>query len=279
MSGGGGQKQETTSEPWEGIQPYLGKGYQTALRDVLSRPQEFFPGQTYVEYSPETEQALALQTARATNNPLLQQAQDYTSATLGGEYLGQNPYLDQLQESVMSTVMPQVDSQFGMASGRFGSPAHAEALGRGVSRGMAPYLFQEYGAERARQQQAAGMAPGMAQADYFDIGQLGRVGQARDQLARAALQDQMNRFNFYQMEPTQRIQNYMGILGGSAPLIGGAGQVTQQAGGGGGLSAGGAASGAAGGALAGSAIMPGWGTAIGALGGGLLGSGLLGGQY
>lgn len=279
MSGGGGQRQETTSEPWEGIQPGLRRGYQAATTDILWRPREFFPGQTYVEYSPETEQALALQTARATDNPLLQQAQDYTSATLGGEYLGQNPYLDQLQQSVMSTVMPQVDSQFGMASGRFGSPAHAEALGRGVSRGMAPYLFQEYGAERARQQQAAGMAPGMAQADYFDIGQLGQVGQAREQLARAALQDQMNRFNFYQMEPTQRIQDYMGILGGSAPLIGGAGQMTQMAGGGGGLSPGGAASGAAGGALAGSAIMPGWGTAIGALGGGLLGSGLLGGQY
>ena len=272
---GGGDKQETSAEPWGAVKPYLRRGYAAAEEDILDRPREFFPGQTYVDYSPETEQALALQTARAGSNPLLGQAQDYTGSVLAGDYLGQNPYLSQLSDSVLADVMPQVASQFGGASGRFGSPGMAEALGQGVSRGMAPYLFQEYGAERGRQQQAAGMAPGMAQADYFDIGQLGAVGQAREGLERLALQDEMNRFNFGQQEPTQRLQDYMGILSGSAPLIGGAGRVTQ-AGQGGGLSAGGALGGAASGAAAGSMIMPGWGTAIGAIGGGLLGSGMLG---
>ncbi len=269
---GGGDKQETKTEPWSGIQPYLVPGYQAAQSEILERPQEFFPGQTYVDYAPETEQALALQTARAGSNPLLGQAQDYTSGVLAGDYLGQNPYMSQLQDSVLSSVMPQVASQFGGAEGRFGSPAMAEALGRGVSRGMAPYLFQEYGAERGRQQQAAGMAPGMAQADYFDIGQLGRVGAARESLDRAALQDEMARFQFGQQEPTQRLQNYMGILGGSGPLIGGSGTTT--AGGGGGFSPAGAAGGAAGGAALGTMLMPGIGTGVGAAAGGLLGSGL-----
>ncbi len=277
---GGGDKQETKTEPWSGVQPYLGRGYQAAEADILDRPQEFFPGQTYVDYSPETEQALALQTARAGANPLLSQAQDYTSGVLAGDYLGQNPYFDQLSDSVLSNVMPQVSSQFGGASGRFGSPAMAEALGRGVSRGMAPYLFQEYGAERGRQQQAAGMAPGMAQADYFDISQLGRVGAAREDLERLALQDEMARFQFGQQEPTQRLRDYMGILSGSSPLLGGAGTMTASAPGGGfsaGGAAGGALSGAASGALLGSAV-PGIGTGVGALagglGGGLMGSGL-----
>ncbi len=230
MSGGGGQKQETSSEPWWGIQDPLLSGYRRAGEEVLNRPQEFFPGQTYVGYSPETEQALALQAERAGANPLLGQAQDYTSATLAGDYLNQNPYLDQLQESVMSSVMPQVAGQFGGASGRFGSPAMAEALGRGVSRGMAPFLFQEYGAERGRQQQAAQMAPGLAREDYYDIGQLGQVGSMRENLERQALQDEINRWNFAQAEPVQRLQNYMGMISGSAPLIGGAGttQATTQ---------------------------------------------------
>ncbi len=222
MSGDSG-KQETKSEPWGGIQPYLRAGYRGAAEDILRRPQEFFPGQTYVDYSPETQQALDLQTQRAGANPLLGQAQDYTSGVLGGDYLNNNPYMDQLSDSVLSSVMPQVSSQFGGASGRFGSPAMAEALGRGVSRGMAPFLFSEYGAERGRQQQAAQMAPGLAREDYFDIGQLGQVGAAREALDRQALQDEISRFNFAQQEPVNRLQNYMGILGGSAPLIAGSG--------------------------------------------------------
>ncbi len=231
MSGDSG-KQETQSEPWGGVQPYLRQAYKGAQRDILNTPREFFPGQTYVGFAPETEQALAAQTARAQSNPLLGQAQDYTSATLAGDYLGQNPYLEGLSDSVLSSVMPQVSSQFGGASGRFGSPAMAEALGRGVSRGMAPYLFQEYGAERGRMQDAARMAPGMAQADYFDIGQLANVGAQRQGLEQQALQDEINRFNFAQQEPTQRLQDFMGILGGSAPLIAGSGTTqatTQQA--------------------------------------------------
>ena len=230
MSSGGGGKQETetSSEPWKGIQPYLRQAYRSAERNILRDPQEFFPGQTYVGFSPETEQALTAQTARAGANPLLGQAQDYTSSVLGGDFLGSNPYMDQLSDSVLSSVMPQVSSQFGGASGRFGSPAMAEALGRGVSRGMAPFMFQEYGNERARQQQAAQMAPGMAQADYFDIAQLANVGAAREGLERQALQDEISRFNFGQQEPITRLQNFMGILGGSAPLIAGSGTTQMQ---------------------------------------------------
>ena len=174
----------------------------------------------------------------------------------------------------MSSVMPGVDSQFGMASGRFGSPAHAEAMGRGVSRGMAPYLFGEYGNERARQMQASAMSPSLAAADYGDIAQLGQVGAARENLDRMALQDEMSRFNFAQQEPLLRTQQYMQALSGSAPLLGGAGTTTAQGGGGGGFSAGGALGGAASGAAMGSMLGP-MGMGVGALGGGLLGSGLL----
>jgi len=271
--GGGGEKQEMESEPWGPIQPYLQKGFKAAQQNILGNEQQFFPGQTYVGYSPETEQALALQTERAQNNPLLGLGQEQVAGTLQGDYLGQNPYLQGLQESVMSTVMPQVDSQFGMASGRFGSPAHAEALGRGVSRGMSPYLFGEYGAERGRQMQASQMAPGLAGADYGDIAKLGQVGASRENLERLALQEEMNRFNFGQQEPINRTQQYLQALQGSAPLIGGAGTSVQSAGGGGGPNAMGALGGAASGAAMGSMFGP-IGTGVGAVGGGLLGSGI-----
>ena len=126
----------------------------------------------------------------------------------------------------MSTVMPGIDSRFNLASGRFGSPAHAEALGRGVTRGMAPYLFGQYGDERARMMQASSMAPGLAREDYFDISQLGQVGTARENLERQRLQDAISRFEFGQQEPTSRTQQYLAAIGGTAPLLAGTGQTT-----------------------------------------------------
>ena len=224
--GGGSQKTETS--PWGGVKPYLKEGYRAAEANILDRPTEFFPGQTYVDYSPETEQALAAQAQRAGANPLLQLGQGQVSDTLSGAYLGANPYLDQLGESVLSTVRPSIDSMFGGASGRLGSPAHAEALGRGVSNAMAPYLFGEYGAERNRMMQASGMAPGLAREDYFDIGQLRGVGTEREALERQRLQDEISRFEFGQQEPTSRTMQFMQALGGSAPLIGGAGTTRVQ---------------------------------------------------
>ncbi len=200
---------ETESDPWEGLQPYLQTGFARLQSDVLGRPQ-------FVGFDPAQEQAMQMREARATGgNPLLPLAQQQTAATLGGEYLGANPYLEQLQDSVMSTVMPQVDSQFGMASGRFGSPAHAEALGRGVSRGMSPYLFGEYGDERSRMMQASQMAAPLGREDYYDMMQLGEVGGMR----RALEQERIT-------EPGRRVQQYLAALSGTAPLLAGTGTTT-----------------------------------------------------
>ncbi len=205
---------ETESDPWEGLQPYLTQGFSRLSSDVLNTPQ-------FVGFDPAQEQALQMRTARATGgNPLLPAAQQQIGATLGGDYLGRiNPYLDELQESVMSQVMPGIDSQFGGASGRFGSPAHAEALGRGVSRGMAPYLFDEfgrqYGDERNRMMMASQAAPGLAREDYYDMMQLGEVGGMR----RALEQERIT-------EPGRRVQQYLAALSGTAPLLAGTGTTT-----------------------------------------------------
>ena len=205
---------ETETDPWSGLQPYLQTGFARLQSDVLDTPQ-------FTGFAPEQEQALQARTARATGgNPLLGAAQQQVGATLGGDYMGQiNPYLNQLQESVMSQVMPGVDSQFNMASGRFGSPAHAEALGRGVSRGMAPFLFDEfgrqYGDERNRMMMASQAAPGLAREDYYDMMQLGEVGGMR----RALEQERIT-------EPGRRAQQYLAALSGTAPLLAGTGTST-----------------------------------------------------
>lgn len=108
----------------------------------------------------------------------------------------------------------------------------------------------------------AGMAPGQLSAQFADFGR-----QFQDQ----ALQDQIDRFNYYQNLPNQTLQNLVGIINPQAGFGGvqtGIGPGKNRL------------AGAAGGALAGAAagsVIPGIGTAVGAIGGGLIGG--LGGYF
>lgn len=230
--GGGGDEQQissgtSTSEPWEAQQPFLEQGFRRSLRDVLRSPDQYFPGDTFVPFSPETEFGIAAQTGRALGgNPLNPMSQQQAMATMGGGYLGQGPAWDAMTDAVTSAVVPQVDSEFG-AGRRFGSPLHAEAVSRGVSRGLAPVLD----AERDRMLQATALAPSLANQDYHDIQQLMGAGAMREDLFGRQLQDQINRWNFAMQEPEQRIANYMSLIRGG---FGGTTENTQMVEGGGG---------------------------------------------
>ncbi|KKK55980.1 hypothetical protein LCGC14_3069130 [marine sediment metagenome] len=220
----------STAEPWGAQKPFLETGFQQAESNVLNRPLDYFPDSTVVPFSPESQASLGAQTSRATQgSPLLGQAQGYTGDVLGGQFLdpSTNPFFGGMTDSVMSAVRPGVDSMFA-GGGRAGSPAHAEALGRGVSRGMAPFLFNEYGRERGFQQDAANLAPGLAREDYFDIGQLGDVGAAREQKSQEGLAEEIARFNFGQSEPTNRIAQFMNLIQGSYGGTSTASQTAQQ---------------------------------------------------
>ncbi len=212
----GGQNTTQTSTPWPAQRSALETGYGAASSNILNRPTSFFPGQTFADFSPETQGALGAQTGRAVQgNPLLGQAQNYTGDVLGGQYLdpSSNPFLGGVSDSVMSAIRPDVDSMFA-GGGRAGSPAHAEALGRGVSRGMAPFLFNEYGRERGFQEGAANRAPGLAREDYFDINQLAGVGAQREGQAQRGINEDIAGFEFGQNEPASRTRDYLAAIQG-----------------------------------------------------------------
>lgn len=244
--GGGGNTTIQNTDPWKGQQPYLQKGFEGAEQGILNQP-----GQGVVPFSPETQYSLYQTGNRALEgSPLLPAAQQQAMSTLGGDYMSGGPGFDAYADSAWNAIRPQTDSMFA-SGGRFGSPLHAEALGRGFGRAMAPL----YGDERNRQMQTMMGAPGLAQADYADMGMLGNVGAARE--------GQQQTIND---EAYNRLSRYMGLVGG-----GGYGGQTTTAGGAGSSPLMGAMGGAMSGAYLGSQIYPGWGTAIGAVGGGLLG--------
>lgn len=232
--------QQTNQNPWEPQQAYLKKGFEQAQAAVLDKPQEYYPGSTTVPFSPQTEQALGLAEQRAlTGSPLIDGAQGNINKTLSGAYLnGGNPaYGNMVERSIapmrreyQETVMPGINAAFS-AGGRYGSNSQANAMDhasdtylRNVGNTTAGLAYQNYGDERSNQMQAAGMAPELAQQDYYDIAQLGQVGTTREGMAQNVLNEDINRYNFTQEEPADRLGKYMSLISGG---YGGSGNSTQ----------------------------------------------------
>lgn len=155
-------------------------------------------------------------------NPLLGQAQGYTSDVLSGKYLTRDaPGFD----SVVGAATDAVNANK-FTSGRLGSGAHTAALAREIG-GLE---YQNYARERGIQDQAAGMAPELAAADYFDLEQLAGVGGEQQAYQQMLADEAANRFAFDQGADEDEITRYLALLS----QIGGAGSISSGPGQGGG---------------------------------------------
>ena len=214
----GTQVIQQNNAPWSGQQPYLSTGFERASQ-LLDQPLQYFPNSTVVPFSDETNQALAALTQRAQGSPLESAAQGNIQQTLGGDFLNNNPYLDATYNQAAGKVRSSLDSQFN-AAGRLGTGgvngAHEAAMGDALANLGTQIYGQNYQQERGRQMQAAQLAPGLAGLDFNNIAALSQVGQTREQQAGSQLQDQINRFNFEQQEPNQRLRDYMATVAGGS---------------------------------------------------------------
>ena len=219
MSGGGNKTEYVTTQSSAGApayaQPFLEFGLQQAKDVYQSEKPSYFPGQGFVDFSPQTEQALRSTETRAlAGSPLQQAGVNQALSTVQGDYLGAaNPYRDQAIQSAMEPVISSVNSAFS-GGGRFNSGLFADALAKRAAEAAGNIAYTDYGRERALQQQMIGQAPTLAASDYADIGQLMNVGAAREQMAQNQLNDQINRFNFEQNLPATKLQQYMANVAG-----------------------------------------------------------------
>lgn len=280
MAGGGGSGGTTVSrtELDPTMRPYVQYGLSEAQR-LYQQPgmMQYYPGQTYIGPSQQTQAALQAAQQRAmTGNPLVPAAQQQLLGTIQGQYLGGNPFFQgafapaaQAAERQYQSSVNQALSNFSRA-GRYGSGAMTGALNqaggefaRALSGTAGQLAYANYADERARQMAAMQAAPQMATADYGDINRLLQLGQMSEAYQEAALADAINRYNFEQQAPYSRLQSFLSAAYG-APT--GVQQVTpvyrNQLGQ------------AVGGALAGAGLgqMTGFSPAAGAIGGGLLGA-------
>ncbi len=221
MSKGSNPQNITTTvanEPSEFVRPYLTEAVGQAQDLFQSNTPNYFPSQTYAGFAPETTAALNLASTRALNNPLLGSSQTEINKILQGDYLdpSSNPYLSQLYEQMAGDVTSGVQSQFTKA-GRLGSSANQETLARELGNLATKVYAPNYQQERANMMAATQLAPQLAQADYQDIQALGGVGQTREAMEMAQIQDAMARFDFEQQKPYYKLREYLASIGASVP--------------------------------------------------------------
>ncbi len=206
---GGSQSTQTVekADPWEGQQPYLTRGFADAQKLLLDKaPAPFYPGNTVVPFSPETNAAMDMQTNRAVNGSPIQSAgTSQLTDTLSGNYLSQigNLYNNPVQNLVNSSVVaptargdylyggdgfnaaydaasrkiiPQVDSAF-ERSGRTGSGLAQTAK----TQALADAFAGQYGQER-QNQLAAGQMGQEGTKTFLDSASKERDNQIRSML-------------------------------------------------------------------------------------------------
>ena len=244
-SGGGGtQTTKTTNELDPTVRPFVEYGLGEAKNLYQTNTPNYYAGKTYVSPSAQTTSALSEAEARArAGNPLLSGAQTQQGATVGGSYLSAgNPYFSSAMRSAGEAATQNYNdaimaAQSGASkAGRYGSGVSADIQNRAastlantLSNKYGEFAAQNYNAERALQQQSALAAPQLANADYADIQQLMNVGKTQEDYAKTALQSDIDRFNFEQNKPYQKLSAYLGAAYG-APT--GTVSTTTQSGGG-----------------------------------------------
>lgn len=219
----------TTSTVAPEIAPYLTYGLQQAAGMYQQGGPQYYTGETFVAPSQTTQAGLqALETRALAGSPLTGLAQNQLQGTIGGAYLGGNPFFQGAFAPAAQAAQQQYQSTLGdiasksSLAGRYGSGVMGNLQDRAsgqyaqaLTNTAGQLAYQNYADERTRQQQAIGLAPQMAATDYQDIQNLLQAGQIREGYTGKQLGADIERFNFLQNQPQQNLQNYMSLVYGN----------------------------------------------------------------
>jgi len=230
--GGGGSSKSTTQQQLDPtVRPFVEYGLQEAKQLYQTPGPNYYPYQTYVDPSEQTQSALQAAQSRAlAGNPLVPAAQQQLQNTIQGGFLGNNPFLNQAMSGAAAAATQRYNDAIqgtrsgASMAGRYGSPAMFEQesraqqnLANSLAQEAGRLMYQNYGAERAAQQAAIQQAPQMAQADYYDINQLQAVGRTAEDYQRQALDADIARYEYEQNLPYTKLQNFLSAAYG-APM-------------------------------------------------------------
>lgn len=224
--------QNVNMGPWAPQQPYveaLFKGAADAWKNYGLQP---YPGQTFAGLNPTQTSALGtIAGMGSTPDAGVSAASAMNTDTINGKYLdpSTNPYLTAtynaaatpVTNSYMTATAPQTSSAFS-AAGRYGSGSYNNAVSQNQQNlgttlnNLATNIYSgNYQNERQNQITAAGMAPGLNQASFFNPTQSLLAGNQEQQNTQGALSDAYNQYQMNQMMPWQNAQMYQGLISGN----------------------------------------------------------------
>jgi hypothetical protein len=120
------------------------------------------------------------------DNSALKSAFDYTQNVLGGNYLQNNPYLEQMIHHTNADVGDQVNSLFAKSGASLGTQ-HAGILGKSLADSENNLRYTNYAQERQNQQGAAGMLPALFGSQFAGVAPYLSAAQTAGQLPYAGL--------------------------------------------------------------------------------------------
>lgn len=205
----------TYTEPSRLQLPYLKMGLFEAQK-LYGSPLTYYPGETIAGFTPEQQLAQQLATQRAlAGSPLLGAGKSELQATITGQYLTpqSNPYLRHYTQRAFEETLPMIDTS-AIQAGRYGSGAWGLMRGRTMADITSNIFGQAYEAERGRQLQALQLAPAYAESEWADISRLAAVGEEKQAMEQARINEEIARHEFGQLEPWQRLANYMNLISG-----------------------------------------------------------------
>lgn len=273
MSGGGSGSTTTVqkSDPWAGQQPYLQDIFsQASALDHGYNPQ-YYPNSTVAQFTPAQQTGLNMEQAYGEGGGAqsIGAADSALTHTLNGDYANasSNPYFQDMAQNVLAQTVPGLESQF-TAGGAMNSPGAAYAVSQGANSALGQLAYQNYNDQMTNMMRAAALAPGVQNSQLQDIQAVQDAGAQEQAQNQANINDAVNRWNFQQQLPYNKLSMYDQLINGS---YGGTSTLTQPYYQNKGASqAMGAVGGLATGAMLGSAFGP-IGTGVGAVAGGLLG--------
>jgi hypothetical protein len=118
-------------------------------------------------------------------DPNITAARDYNTKVLAGDYLTNNPYIDQIVSQTNDSTRNGLAASLG-TRGLTGGSAFADIISRGLAQNESNIRYQNYNTERGRQDTAAGMAPSLAAAQYLPLGIVESLAQAQQMPVQAA---------------------------------------------------------------------------------------------
>ena len=184
-------------------------------RDIYDQMRGTRPS-TYVGISPERQDALnaVLSQARGGGSGVAQSMLGEYNKTMSGEYLNNNPYLDDIvQRSVGAAASAPISGA--AMSGRFGGGTMFNAAQDAMQETASSLYGQNYQQERDRMMQMLDRSAQVDDMQYADAQKIAGVGQQYEQDQANRVQEDLNIWN----QDAQTLQTFLGLLTGN-PLMG-----------------------------------------------------------